>query len=122
MKRNKPSKATLPENWKASDFSIDKLCRWYCIHSYLYYQLHHSVISDLVFDAICNKLLKKYKRISKYWKKYIKRSSLRAGTGFDLKFNEFPLIISQTAFILKSRTDYRGNEINLKKWLGKLND
>ena len=37
---------------KIKEFSTHKLCRWVLIHSFLYYQLATSVISDETFDEI----------------------------------------------------------------------
>jgi hypothetical protein len=60
----------------------------YLIHSYLYYELDASIISDGEFDKLCNRLLVNWPNQQSIWKKYISKDDLKAGTGFTLFYNK----------------------------------
>ena len=100
-----------------TDFSTDKLCRWYLIHSLLYYQYQHNVISDETFDGICRELLERFDDISDYFRQWIDKESLKGGTGFSLDFWRLPSLVITTAHILKTGVDFSGNKIDLNEWL-----
>lgn len=67
----------------------------YLIHSYLYYELDHAVISDLFYEEICKTLLKEWDRVEHCHKHLIDKGSLSAGTGYYLK--DYPGIVMGAA-------------------------
>jgi len=103
---------------KPEERSTEQLCRHYVTYSYMYYQLDCSVISDTDFDMYCKELLKRYNEISEYWKRFISKESLTAGSGFDINFIELPTRIKVIAYTLKDKIDTCGNEIKMEDWLG----
>lgn len=104
-------------------FSNDKLCRLYLIHSYLYYVLDNSVITDESFDCICKELLKRFKGLKNEklgdidLHKFITIDNLEAGTGYSLAFSELPKRVIDCAMILHTGRDFEGNKINLEDWI-----
>jgi hypothetical protein len=56
----------------------------YLIHSYLYYILNESIISDTEYDTMCRQLDANWNTHQSVWKKYVSRADLKAGTGFTL--------------------------------------
>jgi hypothetical protein len=83
----------------------------------LYYQFNNSVICDDIFDSICVELLQRFDDISEYWKQWIEKESLEAGTGFGLDFWNLPQRVKDTACILNTGKDFSGKEIDKKKWI-----
>ena len=78
---------------KSSDLlkgSVDRCVSWYLMASYLYYREDLSLISDGLFDSICDKILGEWKTIKHPHKKYITREGLKAGSGFYIK--KYPTI------------------------------
>lgn len=68
----------------------------YLIHSYLYYEKDVNIISDEEFNAICKELLENFDIIEHPHKYLIDKESLRANTGYDLKY---PTIAKHCAII-----------------------
>lgn len=99
------------------EFSLDKLCRWYLIHSYLYYKLDSNVIPDTTFDEICKLLLESIKEIPEEWNVFVTKDNLEAGTGFNIDFIGVPQRVKDVAHIFHTGKDFSGNKINLKEWL-----
>jgi hypothetical protein len=60
------------------------LIKEYLIHSYLYYILNESIISDDEYDTMCRQLDMNWSNYQSVWKKYVSRADLKAGTGFAL--------------------------------------
>jgi hypothetical protein len=56
----------------------------YLIHSYLYYILNESIITDDEYDTMCRQLDMNWSNYQSVWKKYVSRADLKAGTGFAL--------------------------------------
>jgi len=79
-------------------FSTDKLCRWYLIHSYIYYVLNNNVIEDSVFDRIT--VLLQQREIPEKWKKFVSKDSLIQGTGYNIDFKKLPLILRNVSIKL----------------------
>jgi hypothetical protein len=59
----------------------------YLIHSYLYYELDESIISDTEFDCLCQRLDMNWPNQQSVYKKYISKADLKAGTGFSLFYD-----------------------------------
>ena len=60
----------------------------YLIHSYLYYKLNESIISDTEYDALCKNLLADWDNISNKYKHLVSPGDLLAGTGYSIA--EYP--------------------------------
>jgi NAD-dependent DNA ligase len=64
------------------------LVPYYLMHSYIYYQLHDSIIKDYEYDEMCKQLKDKWESIKHYHKHLVDVSALGAGTGYQLKYNQ----------------------------------
>ena len=62
----------------------------YLVHSYLYYILYDSVISDCVFDALCRDMLNNFDSLESPYMHLIEEDALRAGTGYQIPASEYP--------------------------------
>lgn len=78
-----------------SEISINRCVALYLMSSYLYYKKDTNVLSDGDFDAICKRLLAEWKNITHPHKKFLKKGSLKAGTGFNIK--KYPTIVMSAA-------------------------
>jgi len=58
------------------------------MHSYIYYQLHDSIIKDYEYDEMCKHLKDKWESIKHYHKHLVDVSALGAGTGYQIKYNQ----------------------------------
>jgi len=77
-------------------FRMNPAVRQYLIHSYLYYELNESVISDHEYDQLCVELLK-----SDVDHPLVDKGNLEAGTGYNIK--DYPKdIIEEAKKLLKS--------------------
>lgn len=59
---------------------------YYLMLSYLYYEKNISLIEDTEFDQLCKNLLEKFDEVKHMHKHLIDKTSLEAGTGYDLKY------------------------------------
>ena len=64
------------------------LVPYYLMFSYAYYQENESLISDAEYDQICNDLITNWNDITHWHKKLLNLESLKAGTGYDIKYPE----------------------------------
>lgn len=88
---------------------IDTLSRWILIHSYLYYELDHSIVPDHMFDNNCNQLLgfieatpKEFKR-SRYYYAF-KDFDGSSGFGLYQRLNrEHKELVIRDAYYLRER-------------------
>lgn len=61
----------------------------YLVTSYLYYELHETILTDHSFDIICRYLLEHYERFRQivWWpEKTLNKDLLSAGSGFSVGF------------------------------------
>lgn len=70
---------------KHHDKVVDYL-RW----SYQYYILNEPTVPDVVYDRLCKFLLDVYDEIESPYRHLVKKSSLRAGTGYQIRATEYP--------------------------------
>ena len=81
---------------------IQQKIRQYLVHSFLYYQLNESIITDRHFDMICKdvlKLMENYTSTSLLpYQELVKKSLSEDATGFSVK--QFPAEIISSAFHL----------------------
>jgi len=56
--------------------------------SYAYYQENESLIEDAEYDQICQDLITNWNDITHWHKPLLNLDSLKAGTGYDIKYPE----------------------------------
>ena len=64
------------------------LVPYYLMFSYAYYQENESLISDAEYDQICQDLITNWNDITHWHKPLLNLESLKAGTGYDIKYPE----------------------------------
>ena len=64
------------------------LVPYYLMFSYAYYQENESLISDAEYDQICQDLITNWNDITHWHKRLLNLESLKAGTGYDIKYPE----------------------------------
>lgn len=85
--------------------SVNRYVSWYLISSYIYYcrPWCQSPMTDEDFDKMCTVLLDNFDNITHPHKYLIDKESLKAGTGFNLKEEDYPLIVKHSAIVLYGR-------------------
>ena len=73
----------MPRIWEQNE---NMLIPYYLMFSYLYYEKNISLIDDAEFDGMCKTLLDKLDTLTHMHKHLIKKESLTAGTGYDIKY------------------------------------
>ena len=81
--------------WKQNP---NMLIPYYLMFSYLYYEKNISLIEDGEFDDMCKTLLEKLDSLTHMHKHLVKKESLPAGTGYDIKYTN---LIKDSALKLK---------------------
>jgi hypothetical protein len=104
-----PIKAVASEITNAKNGNLDELAAfdignsrnclvpWYLMASYLYYVRDVSLLSDGYYDRICHELNDNFKQIKHWHKHLVDQKQLDAGTGFRLRFDQFPSRIISAA-------------------------
>jgi len=72
----------------------------YLVHSYIYYQLDNSVISDGDYDSMAKYILEHWDDLEHPHKHLISKEALSAGTML-LRDDEYPTIVKDTARMVK---------------------
>ena len=62
------------------------LVPYYLMFSYAYYKENESLITDTEYDDICRELIEKWETITHWHKPLLNLESLKAGTGYDIKY------------------------------------
>lgn len=70
---------------------------WYLMASYLYYHRAESLLSDCRYDVLCKQILEWWDEIDHRHKYLLDRDSLKAGTGFYLREQDYPNIAIDAA-------------------------
>ena len=86
----------MPRIWEQNE---NMLIPYYLMFSYLYYEKNISLIDDAEFDGMCKTLLDKLDTLTHMHKHLIKKESLTAGTGYDIKYTN---LIKDSAMRLRS--------------------
>jgi len=81
----------------------------YLVHSYIYYQLDNSVISDGEYDKLAKYILEHWDDLEHPHKHLISKDALQAGTML-LKDDEYPTIVKDTARMIKNNKIKIDNE------------
>ena len=69
------------------------LVHHFLLASFAYYILHQSPMTDDAFDYLCKRLLERYDHFEHQHKKFITKDMLEAGTAYNLKDTDYPLIV-----------------------------
>ena len=85
----------MPRIWEQNE---NMLIPYYLMFSYLYYEKNISLIDDAEFDGMCKTLLDKLDTLTHMHKHLVKKESLTAGTGYDIKYTN---LIKDSALKLK---------------------
>jgi len=64
------------------------LVPYYLMFSYAYYKENESLIEDAEYDQICQDLITNWNDITHWHKSLLNLDSLKAGTGYDIKYPE----------------------------------
>jgi len=86
----------MPRIWEQNE---NMLIPYYLMFSYLYYEKNISLIDDAEFDGMCKTLLDKLDTLSHMHKHLVKKESLTAGTGYDIKYTN---LIKDSAMRLRN--------------------
>ncbi len=86
----------MPRIWEQNE---NMLIPYYLMFSYLYYEKNISLIDDAEFDRMCKTLLDKLDTLTHMHKHLIKKESLTAGTGYDIKYTN---LIKDSAMRLRN--------------------
>ena len=86
----------MPRIWETNP---NMLIPYYLKFSYLYYEKNISLIDDAEFDGMCKTLLDKLDTLTHMHKHLIKKESLTAGTGYDIKYTN---LIKDSAMRLRN--------------------
>ncbi len=78
--------------------SSNQLVPWFLMSSYLYYWCDFSLIQDSEFDALCVRLHKEWLKVTHRHRDLITRNDLKAGTGFAIRIQDYPLITQSSAW------------------------
>lgn len=81
---------------------MNHLISQYLVHSYLYYQLDNSTVSDGEYDNLAKQILENWDNIEHPHKHLISKDALHAGT-FLLSEDEYPTIVKDTAKMMKNK-------------------
>ena len=72
------------------------------MYSYAYYQENESLITDSEYDQICQDLITNWNDITHYHKPLLNLESLKAGTGYDIKYPN--RVVSAALSLIKENT------------------
>jgi len=70
----------------------------YLVASFLYYHCDFSIMTDDEYDAICKELLDNFDDIEHPHLHLLDKEVLQAGSGFHLRYDQYPLIVKSTAY------------------------
>jgi hypothetical protein len=76
-----------------NDIPISSCVNLYLILSYAYYIQLSSLVDDSVYDALAKRLLSEYNSINHIHKYLIDEASLKAGTLYTLRREDYPQVI-----------------------------
>jgi hypothetical protein len=86
-------------NTLIQELKREQLVPYYLMSSYLYYLTDKaSPLTDKQFDHLCLRLIDEYERIKHVHKSLVSIESLNAGTGFNMKFDDYPKIVIGAAY------------------------
>jgi NAD-dependent DNA ligase len=77
----------------------------YLVSSYLYYLLDQSFMTDWEYDQLCLKLLTNYEKLPSTYKHLFSVEDLRAGTGHQIREEDYPPEIRAKALSLAVNYD-----------------
>ena len=78
------------------------LVPYYLMFSFAYYKENESLITDSEYDQICQDLITNWHDITHYHKRLLNLESLKAGTGYDIKYPN--RVVSAALSLIKENT------------------
>ena len=78
------------------------LVPYYLMYSYAYYKENESLVDDTEYDQICRELIEKWDTITHWHKPLLDLESLKAGTGYDIKYP--PRVVGAALSLIKENT------------------
>ena len=75
------------------------LVPYYLMYSYAYYKENESLVDDTEYDQICRELIEKWDTITHWHKPLLDLESLKAGTGYDIKYP--PRVVGAAIALIK---------------------
>ena len=81
------------------------LVPYYLMFSYAYYKENESLIEDTEYDQICQDLITNWNDITHWHKRLLNLESLKAGTGYDIKYPE-RVVNAALALIKKTKISF----------------
>lgn len=76
------------------------LVPYYLMASFLYYHCDQSAMTDDAYDLVCRRLDREWPIIEHRHKKIVKRNSLTATTGYNLRRRDYPIMVQVAAHSL----------------------
>ena len=73
---------------------------WFLSSSYCYYQKDESLMSDIAFDKLCKWMFDNHDSLEHEHKHLVTKDMLQAGSGFNLKADDYPLRVQHSAPVL----------------------
>lgn len=88
------------------------LVNHFLMASYLYYIKDYSLFTDVQFDYICNALLALWDSIESPFKYIIDKDSLKTGSGFYIKEEEYPApLVRLSLNIMNNEVPYESSKL-----------
>lgn len=84
----------------AVNSNINLAVPWFLMTSWLYYHKDINIISDVAFDRLCRIIDESWSDIKHNHKHLIRRSDMKAGTGYSIPDHKFPLRVKSAAMSL----------------------
>lgn len=85
------------------DLNPNLLIPWYLMASYMYYTHAESIISDELYDEMCQRLLYLFPTLTHQHKRLVDVEALKAGTGYHMKASDYPPRIRCAAWALEDK-------------------
>jgi NAD-dependent DNA ligase len=80
-----------------------QLVTFYLMASYLYYHHDVSLMEDAEYDKICQRLAREWDQVEHTHKWCVERAALTAGTGFQMRREDYPTITINAAIQLATK-------------------
>lgn len=86
------------------DLKPEQYIPFYLMLSYLYYIEDVSIWLDTEYDKLCKRILEQYDNLEHRHKHLVDKGSLRAGTAYQLKIEDYPqVVIGAARYYAKDR-------------------
>jgi len=102
----------MDESWRMKKPYLtnpNMLVPYYLMLSYCYYKENESLIDDTEYDDICKQLIEKWDTLEHWHKPLLDLESLKAGTGYDIKY---PQRVVQASLSLLKESQLKPTEMD----------